>query len=98
MSQCAYITPDLVSSPKRNWKLLKVLDPGSENTGAVALGRWDDNPVLAMRWNGTEKNPLGNPQSRGLSTWFIVPDEYRDSIMSTFSAEKQALAKTFLAR
>ena len=29
--------------------------------------------MLAMRWNGNKENPLGNPQSRGLSTWFIVP-------------------------
>ena len=92
----AYIPSGQVSSPKRSWKLLGVLEPGSENTGSVALGRWEEKPVLAMRWNGSKESPLGNPQSRGLATWFIVPDEYMDPILSCFSADKQAFAKTFL--
>lgn len=96
MRSAAYVPPDKVSSPKRFWKLLTVLDVGSENTGSVALGRWEDKPVLAMRWNGSGVNPLGNPQSRGLATWFIIPDDYRNPIMERLPAEKQALAKTFL--
>jgi hypothetical protein len=92
----AYVQPDQVSSPKRFWKLLSVLDVGAENTGSVALGRWEDKPVLAMRWNGNDANPLGNPQSRGLATWFIIPDDYRDPIMEKLPADQRALAKTFL--
>src|ERR1700730_5752795 len=93
-----YIQPGQVSSPKRHWKLLTVLDAGTEGSGSVALGRWDENPVLAMRWNGNVKNPIGNPQSRGLATWFIIPDEYMEPLLETFSQDKQALAKTFLGR
>jgi hypothetical protein len=96
VSTSSYITPDQVFSPKRSWKLLAVLDSGSKNTGSVAIGRWEDKPVLAMRWNGSDDNPLGNPQSRGLPTWFIIPDEYRDPIMANLPADKQAFAKTFL--
>lgn len=97
MNSQIYIHPSQVSSPKRFWRLLSVLEPGSENTGSVALGRWDDKPVLAMRWNGNSTSPLGNPQSRGLATWFIVPDEYMEPILATFPSDKQSLASTFLA-
>jgi hypothetical protein len=97
MIKNAYVQPADVCSPKRYWKLLTVLDSGSEGTGSVALGRWDNRPVLAMRWNGNLDNPLGNPQSRGLATWFIVPDVYMSAILATFPSDKQALAKTFLA-
>ena len=35
---------------------------------------------LGIRWNGEPSSPLGNPQSRGIPTWFIVPDELRDVV------------------
>jgi hypothetical protein len=98
MAATIYTQPGQVSSPKRHWKLLTVLEAGSEGTGSVALGRWDDQPVLAMRWNGNADNPIGNPQSRGLATWFIIPDNYMEPLLATFSPDKQALAKTFLGR
>jgi hypothetical protein len=96
MAETEYVSPEQVSSPKRCWNLLTILESGSANTGSVALGRWEKKPVLAMRWNGNASNPIGNPQSRGLATWFIVPDEYMDSILSKFPPDKQALARTFL--
>ena len=92
-----YVKPEEVFSPKRHWKLLGVLESGNESGGSVALGRWEDKPVLAMRWNGNSENPLGNPQSRGLPTWFIVPSEYTQSILEAFSEEKRNFAKTFLS-
>jgi hypothetical protein len=36
-----------------------------------------------MRWNGTGENPLGSPQSRGLPTWFIVPDQHWKQMLET---------------
>jgi hypothetical protein len=93
-----YVQPETVFSPKRYWKLLSVLEAGTENSGSVALGRWEDRPVLAMRWNGNANNPLGNPQSRGLATWFIVPREYTPHILQSFSEEKRSLANTFLSQ
>ena len=90
-----YVAPGDVSSPRKHWKLLSVLDAGARSTGSIALGRWDDKPVLAMRWNGDTTNPLGNPQSRGLATWFIVPDQYRDPILASLSPASQTLANAF---
>jgi len=89
-----YIDPADVRSPKRHWTLIDVLY--DKDGAAVALGIWDDKPVLAMRWNGSaaEGNPLGNPQSRGLPTWFIVPDQFHDAILGTLPLAKQALVRT----
>lgn len=96
MSSEPYVPPEQVSSPKKHWKLLTVLESGKANSGSLALGRWEDKPVVALRWNGCESNPLGNPQSRGLATWFIVPDEYRDAMLLKLPADKLSLARTFL--
>ena len=64
-----HIPPNGVLSPKRNWVLVTVLIDEGEGDVALALGRWDGGPVLAIRWNGTSDHPIGNPQSRGLPTW-----------------------------
>ena len=101
-----YTKPGEVLSPKRRWQLFHVLFDGGpggvedSNYSAIslAIGRWDDRPVLAMRWNGKEANRNGNPQSRGLPTWFIVPDQYVQAILevSGFSHPKLKFAREFL--
>ena len=107
-----YVKPGDVHSPKRHWQLFHVLfdggpgrdegDPRPEDDSAVSLavGRWDGDPVLAMRWNGSKSNPLGHPQSRGLPTWFIIPDQYVLPILeaSGFSHPKLQFARNFLER
>src|SRR5258708_11015053 len=84
ISVMRYITPDRVISPKSSWFIRKVLydggPPGAGTGWSAAVGQWKDaehgwQEVLAIRWNGTKESPLGNPQSRGLATWFIVPPE-----------------------
>ena len=97
-----YVKPQDVHSPKSQWTLVHVLfDGGPGPTGSsLAIGRWDNEPVLAMRWNGSEENPLGNPQSRGLPTWFIVPAQHWKQILETkqfdFSEQKIEFARKFL--
>ena len=102
-----YVKPGDVHAPKRRWQLFHVLfDGGDEDndravensTVSLAIGRWDDQPALAMRWNGTKDNSLGNPQSRGLPTWFILPDQYVQPILeaSGFSHSKLKFARDFL--
>ena len=78
-----YVRPADVHAPKRYWSLVQVLFDGGEGDSSLAIGRWENNPVLAMRWNGTTESPLGNPQSRGLPTWFIVPEQHRKQILET---------------
>ena len=94
-----YISPNGVTSPRRNWSLIAVLEDEGPEESALALGRWNNTPVLAMRWNGdNDKNPIGNPQSRGLPTWFIVPDSYVEAILSTLPPDKLTLARNFLPK
>ncbi|HUO07859.1 MAG TPA: hypothetical protein VM008_06145 [Phycisphaerae bacterium] len=94
-----YISPTAVVSPKRYWSLITVLEDNGPGGSALALGRWENSPVLALRWNGdNEDNPIGNPQSRGLATWFVVPDKYREFILQTLSSDKLTLARNFLPK
>lgn len=95
-----YVRPADVHAPKRYWSLVQVLFDGGEGDSSLAIGRWENNPVLAMRWNGTTESPLGNPQSRGLPTWFIVPEQHRKQILETeqysLSDQKILFARNFL--
>ena len=105
----AYIDPKKVDSPRANWKLIEVLRNGENGNGdgdaALAIGEWDDgeglNRVLAVRWNGqsSDDRGVGNPQSRGLPTWFIVPYWMNEAIINgnVIPDEKRALAAALMA-
>lgn len=94
-----YISPTEVTAPRQHWSLIAVLEDGGPGQGALALGRWDNNPVLAMRWNGNnDDNRIGNPQSRGLPTWFIVPENYVEAVLSTLSRDQLTLARNFFPK
>ena len=80
-----YTPPSEVTSPRKSWALIAVLDEGSESQTALAVGLWDQKPVLAMRWNGNAKNPIGHPQSRGLPTWFAVCQSTQFAALRSFS-------------
>ena len=70
--------PENVVSPKKYWRLGEIVYKDSHNEWSAAEGQWEVNgrweDKLAIRWNGGD-GELGNPQSRGLPTWFILPDE-----------------------
>jgi len=73
----AYIDPRMVTSPRGRVSDLKIMFDGGEGSYSVASLHWDDEPAIAVRWNGGDAAPfqgLGNPQSRGIPTWFILPD------------------------
>jgi len=91
----AYILPEKVISPQKHWSLIKVLHDGGLKNYSIALGRWDNEPVLGMRWNGSEDSPIGNPQSRGLPTWFIIPENYQESILEQLSKDMVSFVKKF---
>jgi hypothetical protein len=96
-----YITPDKVTSPRRMWSLIRVLESGDKEDSngqkvAIALGKWEEIPVLAMRWNGSKESPIGMPQSRGLPTWFIIPARLQEAVLQTLSRDEQKIARTLL--
>lgn len=97
-----YITPDKVTSPRQRWTLIRVLEYGDKEDShgervAISIGKWDDEPVLGMRWNGWKDSPIGSPQSRGLPTWFIIPTRLQDAVIKTLSADNQKLVNTLLS-
>ena len=90
-----YVRPEDVRSPKRFWKLICVLHDGGAGQWSAAEGQWDNGDrwvnVLAIRWNGDTGAEIGNPQSRGLPTWFIVPRVLEASIRRAIPPERDDL-------
>jgi hypothetical protein len=94
-----YIAPTDVISPKSHWSLIDVVDDQGAGEISVAVGRWDNYPVMAMRWNGNDDNPIGNPQSRGLPTWFVMPEgSLSEALIKELRPEKQALVRNFIPK
>ena len=91
----AYIKPETVVSPKAAVANLNVL----HNNGgwAVAELDWNGESALGLRWNGSDQESgCGTPQSRGIPTWFIVPNELVDAIKSALP-EKTDLEQAYSA-
>lgn len=82
-----------VLAPRRHWTLVDVLHDFGEGEAVLALGRWDGEKRLAIRWNGTVKKPIGNPQSRGKGTWFVVPNNLCAGILKSESIPQSAKAR-----
>ncbi|MDE0509363.1 MAG: hypothetical protein OXI17_12120 [Gammaproteobacteria bacterium] len=90
----AYVDPNTVISPKNHWRLLNVLYEDDEDGWSVAEGQWEHggrwSDVLAIRWNGSPHAKLGHPQSRGLPTWFIIPEGLEEVIRERVDELKKA--------
>lgn len=84
----SYIEPKHVISPKSSVSDLMPVYDKEVWEYSVALLKWDGKEAVAMRWNGGTEDPdqrptPGNPQSRGLATWFIVPEPFEAAILQT---------------
>lgn len=94
------IDPKEVVSPKDQWTLIDVLvERGGpdENWWALALGKWNGVPCLAARWSGAgSPESMGNPQSRGYPTWFILPDELAIQAKELIPPQKLVMVETIL--
>jgi hypothetical protein len=77
----SYVKPEQVLSPrKRVGGIVEVIyDPGEDGM-SVARIVWDNQVVVATRWNGTAQQPLGNPVSRRQPTWFVVGGYAAESV------------------
>lgn len=96
----SYVRPENVHSPKGHWLLKRVLHDGGEfepaqtdaSNWSAAEGQWKGDEgwydCLALRWNGGTGGEIGNPQSRGYATWFIVPPELEDAIRRVISPKR----------
>ena len=80
--------PATVLSPRTNVKNVQVLYNSGAVPGAFSVAKleWNGREVIGVRWNMTENeihDPnkingvtecVGEPNSRGYSTWFVLPD------------------------
>lgn len=87
-----YVRPQQVLSPKAKvGGIIEVIHDPGEGRMSVARIVWEQDEVVATRWNGTNAQPLGNPVSRGHATWFVV-DEY--AAESVEKAAREAAEKS----
>ena len=91
-----YIAANEVKSPRKQWSLIEVLVDRGESEWSLAVGEWNGKRCLAARWNGGDGLPAGNPQSRGNPTWFVLPSEFVEPLMSIVPPDKLVLAKALL--
>ncbi len=86
----AYVKPEQVLSPRKHvGGVVEVIHDPGEDKMSVARIRWDENEVIAARWNGNDARPLGNPVSRGQATWFVVDDYAADGVECAARAASQ---------
>jgi len=95
----AYISPETVQSPKGRVADIDVLyDKGpSPQSWSIAKLKWDGVDAIGIRWNGDNDHLVGTPQSRGKATWFIVPKEIVDTVVSAAKALKEQENDVLLA-
>ena len=95
----AYIAPETVQSPKGRVKNIDVIyDAGpSAASWSIAKLQWDEKDAIGIRWNGDEDHLVGTPQSRGKATWFIVPKEIADAVVSAARTLDQQKSDSLLA-
>lgn len=79
-----FTSPETVLSPKGSVAELRLLLNTGEGGWALAAMKWEGADALGIRWNGHPGNPIGNPQSRGIPTWFILPDEIGSVLRAKF--------------
>ena len=87
-----YIPPKDATSPQDHWNLSCVVYDGGPGNIAVAFGQWDENEVVALRWNGNSQphKEVGNPQSSGFPTWFILPHEFGVAVIKELVLKRAA--------
>ncbi len=91
------VRPQDVKSPKERWVLIDVLI--EQPDWSLAVGEWDGERCLAARWNGDIERPKGNPVSRGMPTWFVLPREVTEILLAAdhlIPEEKKSLSRTYL--
>jgi|ERR1035438_439800 hypothetical protein len=81
-----YVEPATVWAPKASIRAVEILynsAPGGPGGWSVARVNWEDEERLGIRWNGGAGPGVGNPQSRGNATWFILPPDLNDAILNS---------------
>jgi hypothetical protein len=77
-----YKLPQDVISPKTAISHIRVLEDKEKDSYSIAKLKFHNVWSIACRWNGSKKDPAGHPNSRGIPTWFIIPKEIKEDIIS----------------
>lgn len=83
-----YPNPESVISPKGAVKDVRVVYDTGVGGWSMAKLLWNDKEALGIRWNGNADNTLGNPQSRGIPTWFILPEDVANLVHRQIAADE----------
>lgn len=67
--------PSRVISPRASIGRVEIVYNGGSGGWSVALLEYNGSDRIGIRWNGDGDDDIGNPQSRGRATWFILPPE-----------------------
>ena len=81
----AYVEPTTVWAPRTSIRALDILynsAPGGPGGWSIARVNWDHEDRIGIRWNGGDGPGVGNPQSRGNATWFILPPELDEIVLN----------------
>jgi len=94
-----YCDPNSVVSPKSSWELKQVIYNTGQGGWSVAHGEWDGDPVIGIRWNGSDnESGCGNPQSRGHATWFIIPEDLKSTVLQKIESLTHKLVNCNIER
>jgi|GEM_PF-76280 len=88
MSTYSYKNPKFINSPKGVVEVVEVIYDGKDDPAySLAIIKWENTYKLGIRWNiaysewddyrkqNGQDECIGNPQSRGIPTWFVLPGE-----------------------
>jgi hypothetical protein len=83
--------PENVVSPQDKLSELEVIYDAGEWSVAEFNWQHEDGtrPRIGIRWNGNEYE-LGNPQSSGHATWFVLPENLIAELVSTYAEWRAA--------
>ncbi len=91
-----YHDPSTVLSPQNRVDEVTTIFDGGINNGAFSIAKviWEGQATIAIRWNLTDgewddqdkiagnKICIGEPNSRGYATWFILPNPFLQAMLS----------------
>ncbi|MBB3358622.1 MULTISPECIES: hypothetical protein [unclassified Novosphingobium] len=89
------IDPRKVVSPKSRLNSLFKIIKWTQDW-SLALGMWDNNRALLIRWNGDADHALGSPASHGYPTWFVLPKDMEFSTLSLVEEPNRSSAAAWL--
>ena len=87
----SYIAPEQVTAPQEHWTLHRVLIPGGAGETAYALGTWDGERCIGIRWNGTDDNEIGWPRVFVNPCWHILDNRLADAVIALLPDYRQKI-------